>query len=142
MSNNNIFRIHPSIGIARVGNSEEYYLGPETMAGMDGLNGSVTKGGLPIKKGKETQTITSDDLRDIDGKLKRQGARFKIYGYTDREIQQYPTQAGAEIKVDSSVEINGTTKTVKTILWQVHLANKKANSWIEPEQGIAAYNNQ
>ena len=48
MSNNNIFRIHPSIGIARVGNSEEYYLGPETMAGMDGLNGSETKGGLPI----------------------------------------------------------------------------------------------
>jgi len=142
MSNNNIFRIHPAIGIARVGNSEEYYLGPETMAGMDGLNDSETMGGLPIKKGQETQTITSDDLRDVDGKLKRQGARFKIFGYSDNEINQYPTQAGSEIKVNSRVEINGTTKTVKTILWQVHLANKKANSWIEPEQGISAYNNQ
>lgn len=142
MSNNNIFRIHPSIGIARVGNSEEYYLGPETMAGMDGLTDSDPMGGLPIKKGQETQTITSDDLRDAEGKLKRQAARFKIYGYTDSEIQQYPTQAGSEIKVNSSVEINGTTKIVKTILWQVHLANKKANSWIEPEQGITAYNNQ
>ncbi len=142
MSNNNIFRIHPSIGIARVGNSEEYYLGPETMAGMDGLTDADPMGGLPIKKGQETQTITSDDLRDAEGKLKRQAARFKIYGYSDNEIQQYPTQAGSEIKVNSSVEIDGITKVVKTILWQVHLANKKANSWIEPEQGISAYNNQ
>lgn len=35
MSNSkSIFRIHPAIGMARVGNSEEYYIGPETMAGM------------------------------------------------------------------------------------------------------------
>ena len=27
-------RIHPAIGIARVGNSEEYVIGPETLAGM------------------------------------------------------------------------------------------------------------
>jgi len=141
MSNNNIFRIHPAIGIARVGNSEEYYLGPETMAGMDGINSNDPMGGLPIKMGKETQTIMSDDLRDIDGKLKRQAARFKIYGYSEDEIQQYPTQAGAEIQVGSSINVNGTNKIVSTILWQVHLANKKANSWIEPEQGVAAYNN-
>jgi hypothetical protein len=142
MSNNNIFRIHPAIGIARVGNSEEYYLGPETMAGMNGLTDTDPMGGLPIKKGQETQTITSNDLRDVDGKLKRQAARFKIYAYSDDQINQYPTQTGAEIKIGSSVEINGTAKVVKDILWQVHLANKKANSWIEPEQGIGAYNNQ
>lgn len=142
MSNNNIFRVHPAIGIARVGNSEEYYLGPETMAGMNGLTDADPMGGLPIKKGQETQTITSNDLRDVDGKLKRQAARFKIYAYDDNQINQYPTQAGTEIKIGSSVEINGTAKVVKDILWQVHLANKKANSWIEPEQGIGAYNNQ
>ena len=142
MSNNNIFRIHPAIGIARVGNSEEFYLGPETMAGMDGLTPSDPMGGLPIKNGQETQTITSNDLRDADGKLKRQAARFKIYAYGDDQINQYPTKAGTEIKIGSDVEINGTAKVVKNILWQVHLANKKANSWIEPEQGIGAYNNQ
>jgi len=139
MSNNNIFRIHPAIGIARVGTSEEYYLGPETMAGMDGIKETDPMGGLPIKMGKETQTITSDDLRDADGKLKRQAARFKIYSYSESEIEQYPTQAGSEIKVGSSLSINGTTKVVATILWQVHLANKKANSWVEPDQGEAAY---
>lgn len=139
MSTKNIFRIHPSIGIARVGNSEEYYIGPETMAGMDGETPDEPTGGLPIKVGQETQTITSNDLRDAEGKLKRQAARFKIFAYSDTEINQYPSGAGSEIKVGSQVQIDGTTKTVKSILWQVHLANKKANSWDEPEQGIDAY---
>ena len=41
-----IFRIHPSIGFARVGESEEFYLQPETSAGTtsDGL-----AGGAPLK---------------------------------------------------------------------------------------------
>lgn len=140
MSTNNIFRIHPAIGIARVGNSEEYYLGPETMAGMEGETVGDPMGGLPIKPGQETQTITSDDLRDQNGLLKRQAARFKIYGYSDDEIKKYPSGAGNEIKVGSTIDVNGVSKTVKSILWQVHLANKKANSWIEPEQGVSAYN--
>jgi hypothetical protein len=29
---NHVFRIHPAIGFARVGNSEAYYLAPETIA--------------------------------------------------------------------------------------------------------------
>ena len=28
-------RIHPAIGFARVGTSDEYYLAPETSAGLD-----------------------------------------------------------------------------------------------------------
>ena len=51
-----VFRVHPAIGIARVGNSDEYYVAPETVAGLpvDGL-GSLT-GGLPIKAGTESET--------------------------------------------------------------------------------------
>ena len=41
-----VFRIHPAIGIARVGNSEEYYLGPETMAGIPLKEGDPATGGL------------------------------------------------------------------------------------------------
>lgn len=139
MSTTNIFRIHPAIGIARVGNSEEFYIGPETMAGMPGKNPGDPMGGLPIKSDQETATITSNDLRDSSGKLKRQAARFKIFGYTDDEVKGYPNGGGTEIKVGSTISINGTNKTVKDILWQVHLANKKANSWIEPHQGMEAY---
>jgi len=141
MSTNNIYRIHPTIGISRVGNSTEYYLGPETMAGLEGATDNDPMGGLPIKPGQETQTITSDDLRDANGQLKRQAARFKIYGYNPTEINKYPSGAGSEIVVGSTLDVDGQTKTVTSILWQVHLANKKANSWIEPEQGVSAYNN-
>ncbi len=143
MAVNKIFRIHPAIGIARVGNSEEFYLGPETMAGMEGESDTDPMGGLPIIPGKETQTITSDYIRDADGQLKRQAARFKIYNYSDSDISKYPTSAGTEIKVGSVIDMGaGVSKTVTSIIWQVHLANKKANSWIEPKQGFNAYNNK
>ena len=64
------YRIHPAIGIARVGNSKDYYLGPETMAG-DGPTG-----GLPIRPGTEDTTITSSDLRDAGQAFKRPGSGF------------------------------------------------------------------
>lgn len=83
-------RIHPGIGIARLGNSaDEYYIGPEVLKPAPTVFGST---------------------RDAGGAIKRQAARFRVYGY-DRfgnvvaEIQQ----AG-----DASIQ------------WSVHLANKKA----------------
>ncbi|MFZ6770931.1 LodA/GoxA family CTQ-dependent oxidase [Undibacterium sp. Di26W] len=124
-------RIHPVIGIARVGNSEEYYLGPESMAGMD-IPGQAMKGGLPIKPGTEQTPIMSSDLRDASGKLKRQAARFRIYQYDfpdHSSIETYPNGGGSEIRIGSMVD----GKTVKDIVWTVHLANKKANSWLGGE---------
>ena len=49
-----ILRIHPAIAFARVGNSEDYYLAPETMAGVP-VPGSKppVMGGLPIRRGTE-----------------------------------------------------------------------------------------
>ncbi|MDJ0674647.1 MAG: LodA/GoxA family CTQ-dependent oxidase [Calothrix sp. MO_167.B42] len=82
--------IHPGIGIARVGNSEEgYYIGPE---------------------------VTDPDLmnvnnRDENGAIKRQAAKFRIYGYN---------AAGEVVK-----EIKGTDANT-TISWTAHLANRKA----------------
>lgn len=120
-------RIHPAIGIARVGNSEEYYLGPESMAGMD-QPGKIVKGGLPIRPETEDSTIMSNDLRDSENRLKRQAARFRIYQYTfanEFEHESYPTGQGKEVQLGSM--LNG--KKVIDIIWTVHLANKKANSW-------------
>lgn len=131
-------RIHPAIGIARVGNSTDYYLGPETMAGMPGENG--ISGGLPIKKGTDSTTITSSDLRDSEGKLKKQAARFKIYQYEDGAELSYPSGGGTEVIIGSTV--NG--KKVVDIAWTVHLANKKANCWEIDEdanEGIILYEN-
>jgi hypothetical protein len=137
-----LYRIHPAIGIARVGNSEEYYIGPETAAGLPlpGDPDNPARGGLPIDPATN-KTITSKDLRDGNGGFKRQAARFRIFQYPDQNLGTYPTGQGTEIVIGSTV--NG--KTVKDIIWTVHLANKKANTYVlvedPPSAGLAAYEN-
>lgn len=82
-------KIHPAIGIARVGNSPtEFFIGPE----MPGVR-TQPRGGY----------------KDMHHRVKRQAARFYLFGY-DRH--------GKLVKrldaKDGSIE------------WSVHLANKKA----------------
>ena len=85
--------IHPSIGIARVGNSpDESFYGPE-----------VT----------DPEPHPAGFYRDKDGALKRQSARFRIYGLNSAGV------AVAEL-----------TAANAEITWTVHLANKKA-AWYE-----------
>jgi L-Lysine epsilon oxidase N-terminal/L-lysine epsilon oxidase C-terminal domain len=136
-----LYRVHPAIGIARVGNSDDYYIGPETAAGLPlpGQPDNPARGGLPINPATNA-TITSKDLRDANGAFKRQAARFRIFQYPNQNLGSYPTGQGTEIQIGSTV--NG--KTVKDIIWTVHLANKKANTYVlvekSPGAGIAAYN--
>jgi hypothetical protein len=81
--------IHPAIGVARVGNSRRgFYVGPEITAPALTMNGQ---------------------MRDEHGAIKRQAARFRIYGYNAAgEVVRELTAADAEIQ------------------WSVHLANKKS----------------
>jgi hypothetical protein len=82
-------RIHPAIGIARLGNSPHaYFIGPEIPEVYD-----FPKGGF----------------RDENDRLKRQGARFRILAYDERD------RFVAEI-----------TEADATIEWSVHLRNTKA----------------
>jgi hypothetical protein len=81
--------IHPAIGIARIGDSKrEYYIGPEVVDPTPQLHGFY---------------------RDSEGALKRQAARFRIYGYN----------AAGEV-------VRELTSDSADIQWTVHLANKKA----------------
>lgn len=82
--------IHPAIGIARVGTSDEYFYGPE-----------VTDP-LPLPPGS---------YRDNEKRLKRQAARFRVYGVNAR---------GEIVR-----ELSGTDSGA-TIEWSVQLANQKA----------------
>ena len=129
-----VFRIHPAIGMARVGNSEAFYIGPETMAALPIPGNDKVTGGLPIKAGTESEIITSSDLRDKRGALKRQAARFRIYKYDEAEFESYPNGGGKEICIGSKV--NG--KKVADILWMVHMANKKANTYVLENPNLAA----
>lgn len=84
-------KIHPGIGIARVGNSQhEFYIGPEYPAAPPPAFGTT---------------------RDSTGAMKRQAARFRIYGYN---------KAGVAIK-----ELTPETADIE---WQVEVANTKS-SW-------------
>jgi hypothetical protein len=120
------FRIHPTIGFARVGDGEEYYLAPETIVGMPVPGRPGLIGGLPIKAGSEDEPITARDLRDRDGRLKRQAARFRIFAYTPEQAVAYPSGAGTEITIGSVID----GKVVVDIIWTVHVANKKGNCFV------------
>src|SRR5215475_3814943 len=90
--------IHPAIGIARVGNSpDQYYLGPEI------------PGGLPI---------APQGYKDTSGAMKRQAARFRVFG----------------LDADGRV-VRELTADDATIVWTVHLANQKA-SWYQFETAL------
>lgn len=85
--------IYPPIGVARVGNSEEeFFLAPEV------------PDPLPEPPGF---------YRDKSGALKRQAARFRIYGLNEAGV------AVRELTADDA-----------KIEWRVHLANKKS-AWFQ-----------
>jgi hypothetical protein len=111
-----VFRVHPAIGIGRVGDSEEFYIAPVTAAGIIGPHGLM--GGLPVKPGTEDTPITADDFRDAGGKgnVKRQAARFRIYAYPAGQSARYPTGAGTLVQVGTAVD----GKKVADIVWSVH----------------------
>lgn len=85
-------RIHPAIGVARIGNSDRFFIGPEMPSPTPPPEGGY---------------------RDAEGRLKRQAARFRIYGYDSQgNVVAELTAANADI------------------LWTVHVANKKA-AWYD-----------
>lgn len=131
-----VFRVHPTLNFARFGTSDEYYLSPETSAGLPQA-GTVTTGGLPIKAGTESELITSSDLRDADGDLKKQAARFRVYAYDFDGEASYPEGGGTEIVLGATLPDG---RTVVDLVWTVHVANKKAAAYIVVNnQGIEAY---
>ena len=133
-----VFRIHPSMNFARVGSSPEFYLSPETSAGLP-LPGTRTTGGLPIKAGTEDTLISSEDLRDKKGALKRQAARFRLFAYDLDGPDRYPNGGGVEIRPGSTL---ADGRRVANVVWTVHLANKKAAAYIVVNsQGLDAYAN-
>jgi hypothetical protein len=104
-----VYRIHPGIGVSRIGNSstedetEGYFIGPE-----------VPEIGFVPPGGK---------YRDDDKDIKRQGSRFRIYEYTYVRVrpplllEPHPTP-GSFVREITSDEAE--------IEWHVHLANLKS----------------
>lgn len=101
-----IYKIHPAIGVARIGTSSEFYIAPET------------GGGLPTDP-DSGQPVSS--FRDSEGQLLKQAQRFRVFSYDDTN----PNDPGTEVTAGSG--------GVAAIEWTVYLANKKS-CWYQFEQ--------
>ena len=95
------YKIHPAIGIARVGNSSEFYLAPEKA------------GGLPIQCNADgiatqpEQPVTA--FKDDAGAIKRQAARFRVFVY-DAAVP-----GGRELQINDQIQVlNQTSGQVMT----------------------------
>jgi len=112
------YRIHPAIGVARVGNSpSEFYIAPETIGG---LPLACTADGEPVSNGGQPEYVTR--FKDDEGRVKRQAARFRVLEYdSDR-----PNAPGREVRPGKN--------NVQGIRWTAHIANKKAAWWNFAEQ--------
>src|SRR5271165_7177466 len=120
-----VYKIHPAIGIARLGDSTEFDLSPEAA------------GALPIECDSEGNTVLKDGIeqpistfKDAQGRVKRQAARFRVYAYDDA----HPT--GREVRVGDKIQFADKRTgqliegEISDITWTAYLANKKA-SWYE-----------
>ncbi|MBB1089577.1 VWA domain-containing protein [Lysobacter sp. SG-8] len=73
-----VYRIHPAIGIARLGNSpDEFFIGPERSGERPEPNGG---------------------FKDAECRVKRQAARFRIFAHHDDDTVAEITDAEAEIE--------------------------------------------
>lgn len=91
------YRIYPPIGIARVGNSNEFFIGPESV------------GAPGIEIGPDGAETPVTDYKDAAKDTKKQGARFRVLVFDDagKEVGPLVLPAGAWIE------------------WSVHVVNMK-----------------
>lgn len=128
------YKIHPGIGIARLGNSDtEFYLAPEVPAG---LPHACDAAGNPILSDDLSGPVLVKNFKDQNGRIKRQAARFQVFVYDEESPD------GRPLKLGDAVEGGGNRGKLIDIQWRVYLANKKA-SWYEfntrsGEHGYAA----
>lgn len=113
MTEPSVYRIHPAVGIARLGDSpDDFCISPERPAQRPiecDNDGNAVNGDAPVKH-----------FKDRKGRIKRQAARFQIFVY-DAEHPE-----GRPLKIGDPVEGGGNRGKLVDIQWRVQLANKKA----------------
>jgi hypothetical protein len=119
------YRIHPGIGIARLGNSPDgFCISPEEPAA---LPIACDEHGNPLLSPDGRKEARIKTFKDIEGRIKRQAARFQIWAFDDQSPE------GRPLKIGDRIAGGGNSGVLVDIQWRVHLANKKA-SWYEFRQ--------
>jgi hypothetical protein len=116
------YRIHPAIGIARLGDSPDaFYVAPDQPAAMPI---DCDERGNPRLSPDGVQELPVTHFKDAEGRIKRQAARFQIFACDDAHPD------GRALKLGDLIEGGGNRGTLVDIVWQVYPANKKA-VWYE-----------
>lgn len=119
------YRIHPGIGIARLGNSPDAFcISPEKPAA---LPTACDERGNPLLSPDGMTDLTVQKFKDNEGRLKRQAARFQVWAYDEE------SPLGRPLKLGDHIEGGGNAGTLINIQWRVYLANKKS-CWYEFNQ--------
>jgi hypothetical protein len=108
-----VYKIHPAIGVARVGNHPSaFFIGPE-VPGSPGVEIGAGGAETPVTRYKE------------NGQVKRQAARFRVF--------KYQQDAAGNLQLDGEV-----TADQAKIEWRVDLVNRKAALDFNPADGHPA----
>src|SRR4051794_12366865 len=117
-----IYRIHPGVGVARLGNSPySFYIGPEQPAALPIECDSL---GNPLYSPNGESELQTTKFKDDEGRIRRQAARFQVWVYDDQSPE------GRPLNIGDHIEGGGNAGTLVEIQWRVWLANKKA-VWYE-----------
>src|SRR5712671_1603962 len=112
------YRIHPGIGIARLGDSPDAFcISPETPAA---LPIACDQQGNPLLSPDGKSELRVTKFKDAEGRIKRQAARFHIYVCDEQNPE------GRPLKIGDTIEGGGNRGVLVDIQWRVYLANKKA----------------
>ena len=105
------FRIHPAIGLARLGNSpNSFYIAPEATGSVP-IDCDLDGNPLPPPSGPPPPP--DFPYKDAAGMIRRQAARFRIYVYDDA----YP--GGRELKIGDELDIINTKRGFQK--WRVKI---------------------
>ena len=116
------YRIHPGLGIARLGNSPQAFcISPEQPAA---LPIACDERGNPLMTPDGMSEVRVLSFKDSEGRMKRQAARFQVWAYDEKSPN------GRPLKLGDPVEGGGNAGVLVDIQWRVYLANKKS-SWYD-----------
>src|SRR6185503_16462095 len=116
------YRIHPGVGIARLGNSPDAFcISPEQPAA---LPIECDRRGNPLMTPDGQTEIRVTSFKDGKGRMKRQAARFQIWAYDEKSPE------GRPLKLGDQIEGGGNAGVLIDIQWRVYLGNKKS-SWYQ-----------
>jgi hypothetical protein len=104
-------KVAPGIGMGRVGNSDEYFIGPETPGVVPVPETFGKVGSVPVADSQ------SKGYKDQSGRVKRQAQRFRVFAY------EQDTLMGEVVDGDM---VNGSTVSLS---WDVHVTNMKSANY-------------